>query len=143
MAAPTEPTFAPKQMHNISVVIDPDQPAPLEFRKATQSFQFVPAQSVTTTTGGTPDAVFTDVSPATWTLSWKLLQDIEASGSLQNWLIAHAGEQHKIHFTPFGGRSVEATILIAAVPIGGDMNAWLDGTATCGVLGAPVYVPAA
>lgn len=132
----TEPTFAPKQMHNISVVIDAAG-ANVEFRSAIQSFSFTPSSTVSTTTGGTPNAVFTDVSPATWTCVIKFLQDIEKSGSLQNYMIANAGQRKTVDFIPTGGAKVSATLVLTAPPIGGDMNTWLDASVTCGVVGVP------
>lgn len=132
----TEPTFSPKQMHDISVVIDAAG-ANLEFRNAIQSFSFTPNSSVSTTIGGTSTAVYTDVAPATWTCLIKFLQDIEKSGSLQNYMITNAGKRKTVDFIPNGGARVSATLVLTAPPIGGDMNAWLDASITCGVIGVP------
>lgn len=128
--------FKPRQLKDISVIFDKANNGP-EFRKAVQSFVFQPQQSVSTTTGGTPDAVYTDLSAPTWQLSVKFLQDAETTGSMTDYLLANAGAIKHVDFVPYGGTGWGADIVLPAPPIGGDMNAWLADTVTCGVRGKP------
>jgi hypothetical protein len=128
--------FKPRQLKDISVIFDKSNNGP-EFRKCIQSFQFVPSVSVVSTTGGTPDAVYTDVSPATWQLQIKFLQDAESVGALTDYLILNAGKVKHVDFVPYGGTGWGADVVLPAPPIGGDMNAWLADTVTCGVRGVP------
>lgn len=132
-----EITVNPRVLKSISVLI-----ASTEYADAIASFQFVPAQTVMTWKGGKPDATFTDVTDPTWTCNIKLAQDWDTAGSLANYLIAHAGEQTPVTFIPTGGATVSGTLILAVPPIGGDINAWLEGTISCGVVGAPTITPA-
>lgn len=137
-----EPVFQAHYLSEISVVFDP-QGATLEFRDAVQSFQFVPSAAVSTTKGGSKKSVWTASGNPTWVCNVKFLQDLDEQDSLVNYLLAHAGEAHLVRFTPGGAASVQATLIIAAPPIGGDVDSWLDGTISMGVRGVPVVTGAA
>lgn len=139
MAGPVDSPFNPRQLKDISVITDPTG-ASKEFRKCTQSFQFVPAVSVSTVTGGTPDAVYSDLTPATWTLVWKVLQDAETLLSLTDWLWLNQGTVHEVYFAPYGGTGWGAKIIVPAPPLGGDMNTWLSDTVTAAVRGKPYRI---
>lgn len=141
-------TIAPqqtRQMHSVSVVID----GGIEFKRATQSFQFVPQTTTSSVQGGTPEDVFTDTTVTGWQLQWKFLQDSTSNGidpavgALTDYLYDHAGEGHHVDFYPYkGGTGWGADIILPAPPIGGDLNAWLADTVTCGVQGKPTRMPA-
>lgn len=133
----TEVTVTGRQLTDISVIFDAAG-ANTEFREAVQSFQFVPSTSIVTAKGGRPGAVFTGVAGGTWQLNMKLLQDIEKATSLVNYLNANAGKTKTVDFIPNGGAKVSATIVIAPVALGGDIDAFLDATLSMGVKGAPV-----
>lgn len=109
-----------------------------EYAEAVASARFIPAQTINTWKGGTPDAVFSSSTKPTYTCAMKLGQDYETSGSLANYLMAHAGEAVSFVFRYNGGRTITATLLIAAPEIGGDIDAILDTTITHGVSGVPV-----
>lgn len=126
-----------RQLKNISVVIDPASSGATQFASCTQSFQFVPQTTTSSTQGGTPDAVFTDTTITGWQLQWKFLQDAETIGALTDYLFLHAGEAHDVAFVPYGGTGWTGKVILPAPPIGGDVNAWLADTITCGVIGKP------
>jgi hypothetical protein len=106
----------PRQLKDISVIFDKTNNGP-EFRKAVQSFQFQPQQSVSSVVGGTPDAVWTDISTATWQLSVKFLQDAETVGAMTDWLFNNAGLTKRVDFVPYGGTGWTAQVVIP-VPAG-------------------------
>lgn len=137
MAAIDQPVTV-QLLKEISVIIDGT-----EYADSIASFQFVPSQTVQTWKGGRRDATYTDVTDATWTCNMKLAQDWDTSASLANYLLAHAGERQEATFIPTGGATVTGTLILAVPPIGGDVNAWLEGTISCGVEGAPTVTPAA
>lgn len=128
--------FNPRQLKLISVIVDKDTNG-ADFRNCVQSFQLTPQQTVSSTTGGTPSAVYTDLSPAVWQAQVKFLQDAETLLAFTDWLIAHAGEVHTIDFVPYGGTGWRITCIVPAAPIGGDMNSWLADTVTFAVRGKP------
>lgn len=134
----TEPEFEARFLDEISVIFDPEGEN-LEFRACVQSFQFVPASSVSTTVGGTRSSVWTAVGATTWTLQVKFLQDFDNVDSLQNYLLEHDGEAKNVRFVPSGGRAVAGLVQLVSPPIGGDIGSWLDATQTFGVKGKPFY----
>lgn len=125
-----------RKLKNISVVID----ATTEYAGCTQSFQFVPQTTTDSTQGGTPSSIWTDTTITGWQLQWKFLQDSETLQSLTDYLYLHAGEAHDVAFVPYGGTGWTAKVVLPAPPIGGDMNAWLADTITCGVRGKPTRI---
>lgn len=133
----TDAALNPRQLKNISVIFDKAASGP-EFRKAVQFFQFQPqGQAVSTVTGGTPTAVWTDIGPASWQLSVKFIQDAETVGAMTDYLLLNAGTVKHVDFVPYGGTGWGADVILPAPPIGGDMNAWLADTITCAVRGVP------
>lgn len=143
MAVTPQPV-APTMLKNISVVVTQngvDDTDSNEYADAMSSFQFVPAQAVSTWRGGTPTAVFTDISAPTWTCVIKLAQDWHTGNSFANWLLSKSGTTQKVIFKPHGNvtsaAAFAANIIVAVPPIGGDIDAWLEAGITCGVQGAP------
>lgn len=121
------------------VTIDTDDYAP-----AVASCKFTPSSSVQTWKGGTPDAVFTDVSSPTYTCTMKLAQDWVTPTSLSNYLHTHAGETVAATFVPVdGGATITATLVLAAPEIGGDIDAWGETTVQHAVQGKPTITQAA
>lgn len=115
-----------------------------DFAPAIASCAIVPAQDTSTWKGGTPDAVFTDVSSPTWTCAMRIAQDSLNADSLFLYLLEHAGETIEgVRFTPIaGGRTWELDLTLAAPQIGGDIDAWAEATMTHAVQGRPRLVTA-
>lgn len=126
----------PRQLKDISVIFDKANNGP-EFRKAVQSFQFSPTVATSSTTGGTPDAVWSDSVVTGWNCSVKFLQDAETAGSMTDYLFTNAGTVKHVDFVPYGGTGWGADVVIPAPPIGGDVAAWLADTVTMAVRGKP------
>lgn len=129
-----------RQLKNILVIIDAASGGSTAFQGCTQSFQFQPQTTTSSTLGGTPDDVWTDTTVTGWQLNWKFLQDAETLGSLTDYLYQHGGEVHQVDFVPYGGTGWTAKVILPAPPIGGDLNAWLADTITCGVRGKPTRI---
>jgi hypothetical protein len=105
--------------------------------------QFVPSAQTQTWQGMTPDATFTDVSAATWTLNLAFAQDWETPASLSQYLFDHEGETVPAIFEPKnGGASWGADIVITPGAIGGTVNAFATSTVALGVSGRPALLPA-
>lgn len=135
----TTQAFEPELLTAVSVVI-----GTTEYAAAVASVRFTPATSINTWKGGTPDAVFTKSTKATYSCAMKVGQDYESSASLVNYFLAHAGETiEDVSFKFNGGRTIQADLVIVPPEIGGDVDAWLDTTITHGVVGAPRILPAA
>ena len=129
---------APSTFKKFQVQIATDDYAP-----AVASCKFTPNQTTSTWKGGTPDAVFTDVSTPTWTCAMKIAQDWKTPGSLSAYFLAHAGEEVAATFVPVeGGMSVAATLVLAPPEVGGDIDAWGETTVTHACKGAPTFTPA-
>lgn len=114
------------------------------YEKAVSAVSFVPSSTVQTFEGLSPDATYTDVSPATWTCQLTYVQDWDTAGSLANYLHEHEGETVTMTFEPItDGATVTADIVIAAGQIGGQKGGATTATVTLGVSGKPVITPAA
>lgn len=136
--AVTNQEFAAKTLTSISCVINET-----EFAEAVASARFTVAQQVNTWKGGSPDAVFTSMTKPVYSCVMKVGQDYEDAASLTSYLAAHAGEEVEASFRYNSGRVVQATLILAAPEIGGDIDAVMDTTITHGVVGVPVVLPAA
>lgn len=132
----TEPTFAARQMLDISLVFDAAGEN-LEMRQAVQSAQFVPSFGTVTARGGTPTSVWTGTTGGSWVLNLKFMQDLEKTGSLVNYLAANVGKIKTVDLIPLKGSKISASVVIVSPPLGGDMEAILDATVSLPVRGAP------
>jgi hypothetical protein len=124
-------------MKNISVQIGSDN-----YEAAISTLKFTPATTIQTWKGGTPAAVYTDVTTPTWTCAMTLAQDYAAATSLANYLLENVGESVTCIFKPSvpgtGTQAiVTATLILAAPEIGGDIDAWMSTAITHAVSGAP------
>lgn len=101
--------------------------------------EFVPTQ---------PTATWTDLDgkvtnfggDSGWTLELGGLQDWETVNSLSQYLNEHEGEEISVSF-PFAGATHAATVIAAAVNIGGAINAPAVWSKTLQVQGKPVSTP--
>lgn len=96
------------------------------FSKHVNDVNWEPSSSTVTWQGGTPDAVFSDQTAATYLLNVTGIQDWETEDSLCNWLHDHAGEAAAVTYKPHkdGLVSFAANITIAAPPIGGKVGTY-------------------
>jgi hypothetical protein len=129
----TSQDFEVQTLTGISCVI-----GSVEYAKAVASVKFTPATTINTWKGGTPDAVFTKATKATYSCAMKLGQDYDDAASLANYFMAHAGETVEAAFKFNSGKTITAQLVIVPPEIGGDIDAMLDTTITHGVVGAPV-----
>lgn len=102
-----------------------------------------PNVSIVTWTGGSPEAVFKDITTPDWSCAIDLAQDISTAGALWEVLNNHVGET--LHFTlspnaadPLG---VVAEFDVIAVPagFGGTVGAVASSSVTLPVLGQPDF----
>lgn len=105
-----------------------------------------PSTQVLTWQGGTPSAVFTDVTNATWTCKITGCQDWTTANGLASYCLANAGQKKTVVFKPLGattGKPVfTVDVYIVPMPIGGKINSFLEATVTMGCAGAPVKTAA-
>jgi hypothetical protein len=112
------------------------------YETSVSAVTLTPATSVQTWRGGTPDAVFTDLSATTWTCDLAYAQDWETAGSLAIYLFNHEGETVACEFSPIGtGPKFTVNAIIVPGQIGGAVDAYGTATVTLGVQGKPVFVP--
>lgn len=132
----------PRVLKNIGVRINGD-----DYANAIASMKFIPSASIQTWKGGTPDAVFTDVTSATWVCEIKYAQDFESATSLAIYFLQHQGETEEVLFYPYGftdgAPNFSAHLIYAPGEIGGDIDAWLESTVQHAVSGTPFFNPAA
>lgn len=101
--------------------------------------EFVPTQ---------PTASYTDLDgkvtnfggDSGWVLEIGGCQDWETVNSLSQYLNEHEGEEIDVSF-PFAGATHEATVIAAAVNIGGTINTPAQFSKTLQVQGKPVSTP--
>lgn len=102
------------------------------------SAQLTPSSGTVEWRGGTPEAVLTDTTAATWTFVLAVLQDYTA-GSLFRYLLEHEGETATVTFKPNADDDFteyfQATI--AAPAVGGAVNQYNESQVTLGVQGKP------
>ena len=107
------------------------------------SVRFEPSSSTVTWKGLTPAAKFSAQTSAEWTCVLTLAQDWETANSLASYLLANEGESVDVTFRPVsGGPGFDATLILSAPAIGGDVDTIPTSQVTCGVDGVPVPVAA-
>lgn len=107
-----------------------------DYARHVSSVTFVPttpAPTELTWQGLTPDATFTDTTPAgpaTWVCNLSFAQDWETPDSLSEYLLEHAGETKPVVFEPKKGtgKSFAADVTIVPGPVGGDVRTVAVGT---------------
>lgn len=113
------------------------------YEKHVSSVTLTPSSSIQTWKGGTPDAVFTDATTATWTMDLAYAQDWETPNSLSVYLLNNEGESKTVEFFPLGsGPSFTAEVIIIPGAVGGAIDTYGTSTVTLGVQGKPLYAPA-
>lgn len=124
----------PLVLKNSTVTIGTDS-----FEQAVTSVVFDPAVNILTQATVSPVGVYSDISPAVWSVKITFLQDWATAGSLAHYLYTNQGTAVTMSFDPIaGGATVTATVLIPPGSIGGDVGVFALSTVTFGVRGAPV-----
>ncbi|MEV4350970.1 hypothetical protein AB0J83_41465 [Actinoplanes sp. NPDC049596] len=85
-----------------------------------------------------PGYVLSDVDDPTWTFQ---IRAVQAQDGLTDWLFEHQGEEVEIVYTPkrgAGNNTYTFTIVVTAVPIGGERGSFATVEATFPVIGQPV-----
>lgn len=119
-----------------------DPATDVDYAAAFDTIQAVPSTSTVSWTGLKRNT-FTDVSPATWTLTGNGAQDWDDEGSLSRFLHEHDGETRPYLFRPkSGGTGVRGQLILSAGAIGGAGNAVAPFSITFGLTGKPELVPA-
>lgn len=135
------PTIAvkPRVFKNYLLKIGADN-----YEKHVSTVELVPTASLQTWKGGTPDAVFTDSTNATWVCNLGYAQDWETTNSLSAYLLNNEGASKAVEFSPLGsGPKFTADIIITPGTIGGAIDAFGTASVALGVQGKPVFVPGA
>lgn len=120
--------------------VDPD--TDVDYAAAFDAVQLVPSSSTVTWTGLKRNT-FTDVSPATWTMTGNGAQDWETEDSFSEFLHEHEGETRPYLLRPkSGGKGFSGSLILAPGTIGGGGNAVATWSVTFGLTGKPTIVPA-
>lgn len=116
-----------------------------DYAAAVSSAELTPSTSQVIFKGLKPDAVFTDVSAATWMLDLTYAQDWVTATSLSRYLFDNEGETKAAVIKPQSGigPSFEVNVVITPGSIGGAVDAVAVATVSLGVSGRPVLVPGA
>lgn len=94
--------------------------------------------------GLTPDATFTDVSTATWTVTLAYAQDWVTPNALSRYLHENEGVTVAMTFEPkSGGPGFIVDVVITPGAIGGTVNQFATATVTLPAQGKPELLPAA
>lgn len=115
------------------------------YQAQTSQVEIVPKVNVQTWRGGTPGALFSDITVDGWDYTIAYAQDFETTDSLSLFAHENAGEPIDVVFKPRSGTgpTVEVTIVMVPGKIGGTVGAFASGTLTGPCVGEPVIVPAA
>jgi hypothetical protein len=115
-----------------------------DFAAAVSSAVLTPSASTVVFKGLKNDAVFTDVTAATWTLALTYAQDWVTVGSLSSYLFNNEGAEVDGVLKPQSGvgPSFAVSIVITPGAIGGAVDQTATATVTLGVQGKPTLVPA-
>jgi len=104
-----------------------------DFQKAVSSVTIVPSTSTVQWRGLEPDAVFTDVTPATWAVTIEYAQDWEEEDSLSMRLFEAQGESLPLTFAPqkgTGNRKFSVNAVIVPGTIGGAVGTYATASVT-------------
>lgn len=116
-----------------------------DYEKHVSNVTFTPSTSPQTWKGLNPDATFTNVGSATWTVDLEYAQDWTTTNSLSAYLFANQGETKTVEFAPQNGvgPSFTASVIIVAGAIGGAVDTYGAATVSLPLQGQPTLVPAA
>ncbi len=135
----TQIAVTPRVFKNYRLRIGADN-----YEQHVSEVSFQPSSSIQTWKGGTPEAVFSDATNATYTCQVVYAQDWETPESLSLYLMNHEGETIEgVEFHPLGptGPSFLADLIIVPGAIGGAIDAYGTATVQLGVQGKPTYLP--
>lgn len=111
-----------------------------EHQEEITSVTVTPSTSIVTETAVAPGSVYTDQTPATYTLDLEFLQDWETADSLANYLWANEGDNETLIFEPIaGGQTLTATVILTPGSIGGPGGAFPKSSVSLGISGKPVW----
>lgn len=111
------------------------------YEKHVSNVTLTPAASVVTWKGAAPDATFSDVTAATWTLTLEFAQDWETTDSLSQYLFENEGLLIEgLEFSPLGaGPKFTVDAVVTPGQIGGAIDAYGSASVTMGVVGKPAF----
>ncbi|CAO1650545.1 Phage tail protein [Salinibacterium sp. NYA9b] len=134
-----EIAVVPIVMKDVVLEIEDD-----DFAAAVSSAMLTPSSSSVVFKGLKADAVFTDVTAATWTLALTFAQDWATAGSLSLYLFNNEGAVVDAVLKPQSGIGPSFAVEIVITPgaIGGAVDTTATATVTLGVQGKPTLVPA-
>jgi len=109
-----------------------------DYAKHIASCRFIPSGGTETRwKGGTPTAKVAYRSESDWTCEMRVAQDYSATG-LARYLLTNEGTEVDCEFTPVaGGPTFEATLVLAAAEIGGNIDGYGEATVTHTIVGKP------
>lgn len=102
-----------------------------------------PNVSIVTWTGGTPDAVFKDITTPDWSCAIDLAQDISTAGAL--WAVLNDNVGKVLHFTlspnslDVTGAQAEFDVIAVPASFGGAVGAVSTSSVTLPVIGQPDF----
>lgn len=113
------------------------------YEKHVSGVTLTPSTSVVTWKGAAPDANYSDVTTATWTLTLEFAQDWETADSLSQYLFENEGELIEgLEFSPLGaGPKFTVDAVVTPGQIGGAVDAYGAASVTMGIVGRPVFTP--
>ena len=111
------------------------------YEKHVSGVTLTPTASMVTWKGAAPDAVFSDVTSATWSLTLDVAQDWETPDSLSQFLFENEGSTIEgLEFSPLGaGPKFTVDVVVTPGQIGGAIDAIGTQSVTLGVIGKPVF----
>lgn len=105
------------------------------YEKHVSSVTFTPSSSQIEWRGLTPDAVFTDSTPPTWSVTLEYAQDWDTTGSLSEYLFDNGGTTVAAEFVPVkgtGNTKFTANVAIQSGAIGGAVGSFATASVTLG-----------
>lgn len=113
-----------------------------DVRRHVSGVTFTPSATSITWHGLSPDAAFSDVADATWTVAINYAQDWTLPASFSRYLFEHEGETVAMTFAPkvAEGASFTADVIITPGAIGGEWGAVGTASVTLGCVGRPELV---
>ena len=127
--------IAPLFLKDVTLTVGADS-----YEKHVSGVTFTPSTSPIMFKGLNPEAVFTDVGAASWTVDLSYAQDWTTVNSLSAYLFANQGETVSMTFTPRSGLgpAFVASVVIVSGAIGGQVDSYATTTVSLPVQGQPV-----
>lgn len=129
---------APRVLKDIELTIGLD-----DYRKHVDQVTLTPTYPSVSWTGLGANT-HKDVGTPSWVAALNYAQDWDTPNSLSRYLLANAGQQVTMTFRPRSGigPSYTATVILAAGPIGGQVNAFATSSVSLEIVGTPTLVEA-